>query len=127
MKRKKAILYDPFLDVLGGGERHILSILEVLYHQGWENSVFWDHDITPQIQSRLHIDMPIRFEENIFRKGYKKGVVEKQELLKKYDAFFYVTDGSYFFTSAKKSFIFCMVPQKNLYMMNIFSKVKTLN
>jgi len=127
MKRKKAILYDPFLDVLGGGERHILSILEVLSHQGWEISVLWDQDLTPQIESRLHIEMPITFEKNIFRKGYRRDVVEKQDFLKKYDAFFYVTNGSYFFASAKRNFIFCMVPQKNLYKMNIFNKVKTLN
>jgi hypothetical protein len=43
---KKAALYDPYLDVMGGGEKHILSILQVLEHEGYEANVFWDHDLT---------------------------------------------------------------------------------
>ncbi len=40
MKRKKAALYDPFLDVMGGGEKHILSILKVLEEKGFEIHIF---------------------------------------------------------------------------------------
>jgi len=125
MKRKTVALYDPYLDVLGGGERHILSILEVLSHHDYDVTIFWDEDLTSEIHSRLQIAMPFTFTPNIFNK--KTDPWKKQEILKAYDSFFYVTNGSYFFASARENYIFCMIPQKNLYPTSFFNKVKTLN
>jgi glycosyltransferase involved in cell wall biosynthesis len=48
-------------------------------------------------------------------------------ILSKFDIFFYVTDGSYFFSTAKKNFSFCMVPQASLYKMTLMNKFKMLN
>ncbi|EKE14265.1 MAG: hypothetical protein ACD_12C00601G0004, partial [uncultured bacterium] len=35
-KSKRIALYDPYLSTLGGGEKHILSILDVFAEQGYE-------------------------------------------------------------------------------------------
>lgn len=124
MKRKKAALFDPYLDVLGGGEKHIFSLLKVLQEQNYEISVFWDRDLQKQIEQQFSIEFKdkIKFIPNIFRSSTSRLV--KLLTLKNYDLFFYVTDGSYFFSSAKKTFVFAMVPQKNLYRLSPMNRLK---
>ena len=41
--------------------------------------------------------------------------------------FFYVTDGSYFFSGAKKNFVYAMIPDKKLYSQNLINRLKLLN
>src|SRR3989344_2393064 len=125
MKRKKSGLYDPYLDVLGGGEKHILSIINSVSKNS-DIEIFWNKDIYDEIRSRLNITFspPPKFTNNIFS---SKNIMQKLSSLKKYDAFFYVTDGSYFFSSAKRNYIFCMIPNRNLYDMAVVNRLKTAN
>lgn len=127
MKRKKAVLYNPYLDTLGGGEKHILSILKVLEEEGYEINIFWDKDLTNEIKTNFKLEFKhkINFLHNIFRS--KKIFFQKYLTLKNFDLFFYVTDGSYFFSGAKKNFVFCMVPNKKLYQLDFLAKIKTSN
>lgn len=120
---KKAALYDPYLDTMGGGERHILSILQVLDQEGYEIAIFWDTDLREEIITKLQIKFQhLRFEKNIFR---HENQFTRLNSLKEFDHLFYVTDGSYFFSTAKQTHIFCMVPQKSLYNMSPLNKLKT--
>ena len=126
MRKKILGLYDPYLDVLGGGEKHILSIIKILENE-YEIHIFWDEDLSNQLSSRLNIkfkNQPI-FKKNIFKS--KKNIIEKLKILKNYEYFFYITDGSYFLSTAKKNFVFCMIPDKYLYQMNILNRIKTSN
>jgi len=130
MKRNtgfKVALYDPYLDTLGGGEKHILSIIQVLDELDYEINIFWDENISQKIENKfaIHYINKLKFLPNIFKTN--KNIVEKIYFLKKYDHFFYVTDGSYFFSSAKKNFVFCMVPDKKLYKMSILNQLKLWN
>lgn len=125
-KRRKAALYDPYLDTLGGGEKHILSFLKVLEENNFDLTVFWDDKLQDDIKARLNVSFKylINFQPNIFT---KKGLLKKLFLLKDFDYFFYVTDGSYFFSSAQNNFVFCMVPDKKLYKINQINRWKTTN
>lgn len=124
MKRKKAALYDPYLDTLGGGERHILSILKVLEDHGMDVTLFWDKDISDDITTTLNFQFTnLQFAPRFI----KKSRTQRAQTLAQYDIFLYVTDGSYFFSSAKKNYIFSMVPNKALYRMNWLNKIKLLN
>jgi len=127
--RKTAALYDPYLDTLGGGEKYILSILKVLSEEDFEINIFWDKDLTSEIKNRLSLQFNIKLEflPNIFRKSSPLSFVNKLTALKKFDYFFYMTDGSYFFSSAKKNFVYVMIPQKELVNMNIINRLKTNN
>lgn len=124
---KKAALYDPYLDVLGGGEKHILGVMKVLQEMGYEINIFWDADLSVKIEERYLFEFSnkLNFLPNIFDKNTSS--VSKLNKLSEYDLFFYVTDGSYFFSSAKRNFVFCMYPKKDLYDMNLLNKLKTLN
>ncbi len=129
-KSLKVALYDPFLDTLGGGELHVLSILQVLSSCGYEPYIFWDKDLSREIKQKfsLHYINKIKWLPNIFKnKSFPFSILKTLKALRTFDCFIYVTDGSYFFSSAKKNFVFCMVPYKNLYQMNIVNRLKTFN
>jgi glycosyltransferase involved in cell wall biosynthesis len=126
MRKKTIGLYDPYLDVLGGGEKHILSIIQAV-NKDADIHIFWDKNIYKKIVSRLNVTFrkPPIFEKNIFK--LKKNIIQKLNKLRNFDYFFYISDGSYFLSSAKKNFIFCMIPDKALYNMNLVNKLKTFN
>lgn len=123
--RKSIGLYDPYLDTLGGGEKYVLSILKALENE-FEPSIFWDQNFQKEIENKfaVYFNSKINFQPNIFHK--KGNVTEKVNSLKNFDIFLYITDGSYFVSSAKRTFIYAMVPQRNLYLMNWQNKLKTL-
>ena len=123
---KKVALYDPYLDTLGGGEKYILSIFKVLSEENFEISIFWDNNLSSEIEKQLSLQLinKLEFLPNVFRNS---SLVDKLMILKDFDYFFYITDGSYFFSTAKKNFIYAMVPQKNLYRMNFINRLKTRN
>ncbi len=126
MKKGKVGLFDPYLDVLGGGEKHILSILKVLDSAGYETDVFWDEDLTDAIKNRFNLTFDsLTFKPNVFKKG--NSFVTRTLRLFPYDYFFYVTDGSYFYSPARKNFIFSMVPYAPLYSRSYLNKLKTAN
>jgi len=125
---KKVSLYTPYLDVLGGGEKHILSIIKVFEDFGFTPYIFWDKNLKKEIESRLGLNFKnLFFLPNIFKKKSILSLFKNLFILKKFDYFFYVTDGSYFFSLAKKNFVFAMVPDKNLYRLNFFNRLKLLN
>ncbi len=126
---KRVGLYDPYLDTLGGGEKHILSILEVFAEQGYEVNIFWDKNLTKEIEERfsLHYINIMKFLASPFKKHSPLQTLRTSKTLGTYDYFFYVTDGSYFFSGAKKNFVFCMVPNKKLYNLNLLNRLKLWN
>ncbi|MFA9289236.1 MAG: glycosyltransferase family 4 protein [Weeksellaceae bacterium] len=128
MKRNTAVIYNPYLDLLGGGERHVLAMGKALQDANWDVTLLWNTDLNTQLQDRLHLDLnrPFLFENN-FLKDKAMSKFARMEKLQEYDLFIYVTDGSYFFSSAKKNIVFCMVPQKSLYNMTALNKIKTYN
>lgn len=122
---KKVALYNPFLDILGGGERYILSILKVLDDLGFKIDIFWNKDLQQEIKNRFGLNYKnLNFVPNIFK---NKSLFSKIAVLKNYNLFFYITNGSYFFSSAKKNFIYAMIPDKNLYQLNFLNHLKLIN
>lgn len=125
-KTKRVALYDPYLDTLGGGEKHILSILEVFAEQGYEVNIFWDKDLTKEISARFEFNFikQLKWLPNIFKDS---NTLKTLKTLQTFDSFFYVTDGSYFLSGAKNNYVFCMVPDKKLYNLNLITKLKLWN
>lgn len=117
-RTKKVGVYNPFLNTLGGGEKYILSIMDVFSDLGYEINIFWDKNLTKKIKERFQ-----------FRCIDTSKWVDKNNLknLWSYDYFFYVTDGSYFFSGAKNNFIYAMIPDKKLYNLNLINRLKLSN
>lgn len=121
---KKALLYNPYLDVMGGGERHVLSVMEILQEEGFHVDIAWDDDtILDKLRNQLRLHLiDFRTVKNVFKKNLSK---ERNQLTRKYDIFLYVTDGSYFVSHAKKNYIFSMYPDASLYTLSLLNWFKT--
>lgn len=111
---KKALLYNPYLDVMGGGERHILSIMELLAKGGFQVDIVWNNqEILTGLADKLQMDTSMyTLVPNVFTKNNRAA---RNKLTAQYDVFIYVTNGSYFTSKAKRNIVFSMAPDQNLY------------
>lgn len=111
-------IYSPYLDTSGGGERYMLTIAEIL---SVENTVdiFLDKHLQTfdkkQIISKntklLDLDLSkVNFINAPF--GKDTNFLQRVNFLKKYDVIFYLTDGSIFYSTAKKSILHIQSPTK---------------
>lgn len=116
----KVSLYSPYLDVMGGGEKHILSILKVFAKQDAEISIFWNKNLSLELKKRFFFD----FTDKI---NWLPLSSKTFQTLSNFDYFFYVTDGSFFFSGAKNNFVFCMVPDSKLYSLSLLNRIKLWN
>ena len=59
MAIKKAAIYDPYLDTLGGGERYCLTVAEILLKNGYKVDIFWSGDKTliEKAEKRFSLDL----------------------------------------------------------------------
>jgi len=105
---KKAGIYDPYLDTVGGGERYTMTVAEYLLAKNWRVDIFWnDVQIKQKIKQRLGIKIEkVFFLPDIFQKS----IWEKYKILKNYDLIFYLSDGSVPFLFAKKNILHFQVP-----------------
>ncbi len=126
MKKRTVLIYDPYLDTLGGGERYILSIAQVFDECGFEITLMGKHQVTKEdIKNRFGMEFTnLKLKATIFSKSntFKKTIFTSD-----FDYFFYVTNGSYFSSLASKNYVYAMVPNKNLYKNTILNKIKLRN
>ncbi len=114
--KKNALLISPYLDVLGGGERHVLSIIKVFGESGLSTDIVWnDPKILDAVESQFSLTM-----ENVT-------IVPSKNTGKAYDICIYVTDGSYFTGPAQENYVFSMYPDEKLYSMNVLNTFKLRN
>lgn len=100
-------IYDPYLDTLGGGERYVLSIAKY-FEKDNDVTVFWDNDLTSEINRKFPFNFKkINFQKNIFKNG---SIVDKRNITRNFDLFFFISDGSIPFLFAKKNFLIFQFP-----------------
>ncbi|MBI2596206.1 glycosyltransferase family 4 protein [Candidatus Daviesbacteria bacterium] len=115
----KIAIYSPYLDTAGGGEKYILTVAETLSEKARVDILLDKHlqlvgpDSIIEKNKILHnidfsginfINAPI---------GSLWSFFERIFFFKKYDFLFYLTDGSIFFSTAKKNVIHFQVPFEN--------------
>src|SRR3989344_5301855 len=122
-------IYTPYLDSFGGGERYMLTIAETLSG---------DHEVDLFIDSHqsklkpeelkeglgIHLNLDLS-KVNLINAPMGGGNFFKRLFfLKKYDLIFYLTDGSIFYSTAKKNIVHFQVPFKNSSAINIWERIK---
>lgn len=107
-KQKKIGIYSPYLDIMGGGERYLLSIAELLSNDN-RVDLITDLDIVVKAKTLLNINLN---KVNLISKKIilKKNFWKKLIALKNYDVFFYMTDGSIFLPLSKKNYLIIQSP-----------------
>jgi len=111
---KKAIIFDPYLDTLGGGERYTLTFAQVLLKKGWRVDVFWDE---PSVVKKAAERFGLETEGvNILPKSklFQKNLLKRFFFQRKYDLLFWVSDGSVPLMFTKKNLLHFQVPFHNL-------------
>ncbi len=101
-------IYDPYLDTLGGGEKYMLTAASCL-SKDHEVSIFWDDkEISDKAYKRYSLDISsVSIVPNIFS---SKSLLGRIFQTQKYDAIFYLSDGSIPFVGSKKLFLHFQFP-----------------
>lgn len=104
----KVGIFSPYLDILGGGEKYLLSIAEALSSRA-DVVIYADPHIKEKSLTRFNISLKrVQFlPADAIR---TQNVFKRYSYLSRYDIFFYMTDGSIFFSGAKKNFLIIQSP-----------------
>lgn len=111
----KAAIYSPYLDTLGGGEKYMMSIAEILSEGNSVEVLIDEHLLSLGID--LKDKLSKRFNLNLKTVNFIKAPVGKNSsslerifFLKKYDVLFYLTDGSIFYPTSMKNILHIQSP-----------------
>lgn len=114
----KVAIYSPYLDTFGGGERYIATIAETLSFDHHVDLLL-DKHLTGLGVDFLKSNLAKRFNLNLEKvnlipspMGKGSGFLSRFFFLKKYDFLFYLTDGSIFYSNAKKNILHIQSPIK---------------
>lgn len=123
-------IYTPYLDSFGGGERYMLTIAEALSEDSSVDLLFDRHHVSLQPANLIadlseHLDIDLS-RVNLIEAPLGKGSSPFRRFFffRKYDALIYLTDGSVFYSTAKRSIIHFQVPFKNIAALGLWGKLK---
>jgi len=114
---KKALIFDPYLDTLGGGERYTLSFALGLIQNGYDVEVAWSG---PEILSKATSRFGMDFSQlSISSEAYKlcsqkSSLLDRFLFTKKFDLIFWVSDGSIPMLFSKSNLVHFQVPFRHL-------------
>ncbi len=114
---KKALIYDPYLNTLGGGERYVYSFALGLIENGYQVVLAWpSRKELDEAQVRFGLDLSqITIDEEAYKLcSQKTAYTERLSFTKEYDLIFWVSDGSLPFLFSKNNLIHLQVPFKKI-------------
>lgn len=118
---KKALIYDPYLDTLGGGERYCLTVAECLLKEGWEVHFWWrGQNILEKARKRFGLKLKGLELKNIDLKS----LFQRLKLTRGYDLVFWLSDGSIPLLLSNNNIVHFQVPFKNTSTNKVLNKVK---
>lgn len=116
-KMKKAIIFDPYLDTLGGGERYSLTFATQLINLGFRVEIAWkDSETLKKAEERFGLNLEglklnkIAFD--IFSQN--TSFLKKLFFTMRYGLIFWVSDGSLPFLFSRNNLVHFQVPFKTL-------------
>ena len=114
---KKALIFDPYLDTLGGGERYALTFALGLIKYGYSVVLAWPNqkDLF-SAETRFGMDLSmVSIDADAYNLcSQKTAYTERLKFTKDYDLIFWVSDGSLPFLFSKNNLIHLQVPFKKL-------------
>jgi glycosyltransferase involved in cell wall biosynthesis len=126
---KKALIFDPYLDTLGGGERYSLTFAAQLIKYGFRVEIAWhDSEIISDAEERFGLDLSgIKLNKTAYTLFTQKSSFFKKLLFTlRYHLIFWVSDGSLPFLFSRNNLIHFQVPFKTLGGNPLLNKIKTL-
>lgn len=122
----KALIFNPYFDTLGGGERYTAGVIKTLLDQHCSVSVFWhDEDLLDKLKQRFNIDCKYALVDT---SGYQAlalaNLWRKKQIFSNYDVVFWVSDGSVPFLFGKKNILHFQVPFSKVNGRTLINKIK---
>jgi len=111
---KKGLIFDPYLDTLGGGEAYCSRIADYLVKTGFNIEIAWkNRGILNKINSRFGLNLENRVKIN--EKAYyilkrKSNLLKKYLFTKNYQIIFFLSDGSIPFLFGEKNYLHFQSP-----------------
>ncbi len=127
---KKALLFDPYMTTLGGGERYVLSFALGLIKEGYSVELAWPTKTEINLAQKrfgLNLSKVILNPEAYALFSRKSSIPERRTYTKKYDLVFWVSDGSLPFLFSKNNLVHLQVPFKKLGGNPVINSLKTVN
>jgi glycosyltransferase involved in cell wall biosynthesis len=127
---KTALLYDPYVDTLGGGERYVLTIAEILLKNNWQVVLAWsDESIIKNAKQRFSLDLANLFcsKEHYDLLSSSNTVITRQKSLSQFDLTFIVSDGSIPLMFGKKKLLHYQVPFTKVNRSTLVNRIKLLS
>ena len=121
---KKILIIDPYIDTLGGGEKYVLDIADVLNNRGYNVTL---HSSDKTILNKIRNRFNIKTDNFNLIDYYSLNKLSKFNFLKSFEKVIYVTDGSYFYCPAKENYLLAMYPKEELYQPSLTNKIKWRN
>lgn len=125
----KALVYDPYVDTMGGGERYALTFAIALVANGYSVDLAWkDESVLKLAKTRFNLDLTsIKINQAAYRDlSLSAGLLARYSRTHDYDLVFWVSDGSLPYLFGKKNFIHYQAPFKEIGGNPINNLLKTL-
>lgn len=126
---KKALIFDPYLDTLGGGERYVFSFALGLIANGYSVVLAWPtRKELMAAEQRFGLDLSqitIDPDAHVLC-SQKTAYTERLSFTKAYDLIFWVSDGSLPFLFSKNNLIHLQVPFKKIGGNSTITNLKTV-
>ncbi|RJQ27899.1 glycosyltransferase [Candidatus Parcubacteria bacterium] len=126
----KSAIYNPYLDTAGGGDKYMMVVAEVLSSVG-EVDVLLDEHLWLQgvdyIKERLERLHGLNLSKVNFVKapiGYGSSFIKRIFFLHQYDCLFYLSDGSFFYSTARQNIVHFQMPLDQIAVQGIWNRVK---
>lgn len=125
---QKALIFDPYVDTLGGGERYTFFVAKVLLDLGFSVEFAWNNK-QDLLKAGNRFDFDLK-KAQVNKTAHKLFFENKSNLLKRflfthqYNLILYVSDGSLPFLFGKQNLVHIQVPFKKISGNKIINKFK---
>lgn len=125
----KALVYDPYVDTMGGGERYVLTFSLALIKAGYHVTLAWkDTAVITEAARRFNLDISsLIIDPQAYQDlSLSAGLLARYSRTHDYDLVFWVSDGSLPYLFGKKNYLHFQVPFKKIGSNPLNNLLKTL-
>jgi glycosyltransferase involved in cell wall biosynthesis len=122
---KQALIFNPYFDTLGGGERYTTGVIAALNQQGYQVVIAWkDASLLQQLRDRFNISLTASIDPEGYTTVVQGNLWQKMMYESRFDYIFWVSDGSLPFLFGKKNVVHFQVPFNHIVLPRITSVKK---
>lgn len=122
----KAGFYTPYLDSLGGGERYMLSLVQMLNELEWKTVLFWSGEtVNERVRDKFGINIDgAEYESGFNFRTDPMTFFSTKKYWQSYDLLFFVSDGSLPWMWGKRNIVHFQVPFRGVNGKSLLNTVK---